>query len=910
METGESLLLTKLFVPQVRPNRVARPGLVARLNQALGGKMALVSAPAGFGKTTLVSEWLQQVDRPCTWLSLDEGDNDPNRFLAYLIAALQRINSSWGQTVQELLRPPQAPTLTAMMVALINAIAAGDSPFVLVLDDYHLISAPSVHDALTFLLDNLPPSSQGMHLLILCRADPPWPLARLRALGEVTEIRADDLRFTPEEAIAFFNEVMGLDLTRQQIAVLESRTEGWVAGLQLAGLFLQGLPRGDVAGFIEAFAGSHRYVMDYLVEEVFGRQSPEVQEFLLLTAILDRLSGPLCDAVVGQDGILPYTSQEMLERLDRANLFTVPLDHERRWYRYHHLFADLLRDRLRQAHTECLPELYRRAAAWCESNGMIEDAVRYALQAKHHGLATRLIEQALCKLYTQNEYLTITGWMRALPQELVLSQPRLCLGYAVSLAASGDLEAAASLIEIAKSQLQESPPFERELSSTVSCPYQAEPKCAGECYATTQGASAYVDILRARIACYQSPSMAIKIGQRAIEQLPPQYIRLRGIALLILGQAYLLDGNTDAADSALSKALETNRTSSHTAAFLNSSHHLACLRVLQGRLREAKVIYEDAVRFVAEQEQPVFAGIERVGMGDLLREWNDLESASHCISEGLRLTEAGGDFEFLRDGYIARARLDQANGNLDSALAFIQKAAQTVRRSRPAWDTAWIEAWRTRLWLAQGNLPAAARWMQTCNLSVEDSLDFLCEFGHLTLARVLLAQGKPDVADAFLERLLQAAELAGRTGRVIEILTLRALARQAYGGAPGAMGALERSLALAEPEGYVRTFVDEGAPMAALLRHALSQGIARNYVSRLLAAFGEPAAASPLIEPLTAREREVLCLIAAGLKNQDIADCLVISVATVKSHVTNIYGKLGVSRRIQAVAQAQELGLL
>jgi LuxR family maltose regulon positive regulatory protein len=902
METGESLLLTKLFMPRMRPSRVARLGLVARLNQALNGKLTLVSAPAGFGKTTLVADWLQQMDRLSSWLSLDDGDNDPHRFLAYVTAALQRINGAWGQTVQELLRSPQPPNLRAMAAALINEIGATDSPFVLVLDDYHLISALSVHDALAFLVDNLPPQ---IHLVVLSRADPPVALARLRAHGEVAEIRADDLRFTPEEAAAFLNEVMNLGLTQQQIAVLESRTEGWVAGLQLASLSLQSLPHDEVAGFIKAFAGSHRYVMDYLIEEVFSRQPVDAQQFLLQTSILDRLCGSLCDAITGR-----HDGQAILEWLDAVNLFIVPLDHERRWYRYHQLFVDLLRDRLRQAHAECLPELYCRAAVWCESDGMIEDAVRYALQANDYGLATRLIEQALCKFFPRNEHLTIMRWMRALPRELVLSRPRLCLGYAVSLTASGDLEAAAAHIEIARSWLQESPLFEYELSSAASCPYQAEPKCAGQCYATMQGASAYVDILRALIACYQSPSTAIEIGQRASAQIPPQYSRLRGLALLILGQAYFLDGNSDAADSTLSKALEMNRASGHAAASLGSSYHLACLRILQGRLREARTIYEDAIRFVGEQRQPVFGGIEHVGMGDLLREWNDLESASNYIGEGLRLIETSGDFEFLRDGYLARARLDQARGSLDSALAFAQRAAQTVRRSQPAWDTALVEAWRARFWLAQGNLLPAELWAQTCALSVEDSLDFLREFGHLTLARLLLAQGKPAVADAFIERLLEAAELAGRTGRVIETLVLRSLARQACGDTPGALAALERSLTLAEPERYIRTFLDEGAPMAALLRHALAQGIGGSYVSRLLAAFQEPVAGSPLVEPLTQRELEVLRLIVDGLKNQEIADRLVISVATVKRHVTNIYGKLGVSRRVQAVAQAQELNLL
>jgi LuxR family maltose regulon positive regulatory protein len=907
METGESLLLTKLFAPQVRPSCVARPALVARLNQALGGKLTLISAPAGFGKTTLVGEWLQQVDRPFAWLSLDDGDNDPNRFLTYLTGALQRIHSSWSQTVQELLRSPQPPGLRAMVVALINEIATGDSPFVLILDDYHLVSTPSIHDAFSFLLDNLPPQ---MHLLLLGRADPPFSLARLRASGELTEIRADDLRFTLEEATAFLNEVMNLDLAPQQIAILESRTEGWVAGLQLAGLSLQGLARGDVAGFIEAFAGSHRYVMDYLMEEVFGRQPPRVRGFLLQTSILDRLCGPLCDAVTSRDD-----GQAMLEWLDAANLFIVPLDHERRWYRYHHLFSGLLRDRLHETQPGRMPELRRRAAEWCESDGLIEDAVRYALQAQDHGLATRLIEQALCRLYTRNETLTITGWMRALPRELVFSQPRLCLSYAGSLAASGDLDAAARLIEIAEDRLQASPPSDRELPSVVSCPHQAETHCAGECYATSRGTTAYLEMLKALIACYRSPSKAADMGQRALDQIPPHFMRLRGLALLILGEARFLDGSGDAADSTLSEALEINRASNHTAAFLTSSHFLACLRVLQGRLREAKQIYQDGIRFAAQQAGEVYVGIEHVGLADLLREWNDLDAAAHHLQEGLRLAGMGGDLMFLRDGYLAEARLAQARGDFDEALNAAHKALEVIRHHRSAWETRWVEAWRARLWLAQGNLAAAAQWARACGLGFEDELSFTHEFGNLVLARVLLAQHRLAEARHLLDRLLTRTSADGRTGRSIEVLVVQALTHQAGGNPTGALASLERAMVLAEPEGYVRIFVDEGLPMAILLHRARARGIAPDYARRLLAAVETPAGSQtppgqPFLEPLTAREVEVLGLIAAGLRNQDIADQLVISRATVKRHISNIYAKLGVSRRIQAVAQAQELGLL
>jgi LuxR family maltose regulon positive regulatory protein len=905
------LLLTKLFVPEVRPGCVPRPHLLARLNQGLCGKLTLVSAPAGFGKTTLVSEWLQQANQPFAWLSLDDGDNDPNRFLAYLVAALQQINGDWGQTVQVVLRTPQPPPPTTLVATLINELAADRSKVILALDDYHLVTAWPIHEALTFLLDNMPPQ---MRLVIITRADPPLPLARMRARGELTEVRVDDLRFTLEEAAVFLNEIMGLSLTSRQIAALEARTEGWVAGLQLAALSLQSLQRGgEVADFIEAFAGSHHYVMDYLVEEVFSRQPSHVQAFLLQTCILDRLCGPLCDAVVDSD-ISPL-SQEMLERLEQTNLFTVPLDHERRWYRYHHLFADLLRDRLRQTQPQKVPELHRRAAAWCEHNGLMEDAVHHALQAQDFELATRLIERVAFSLWRLSKQRTLLSWMQTLPGELVRSQPAPSLHYAAALTVTGQLDVAESILQSVESQLQ------------------------GEWRSAAQELLPHVYRLRAYVARFTgSVADAIAFSQRALALVPETEWPRHSIALLHLGHAHFLDGNAEAASQALEEVSAASRAMQHAAAYLSSIHYLAQLRVLQGRLGEALAIYQEAMQFVDEQDDAVFAGIERIGMGDLLREQNDLTAASRYLQEGLRLAELGGDFVFLRDGYIAHARLEQTLGNLDEALAFIGKAAKVVRQHRSTWETALVEAWRARLWLAQGNLVAAGRWAQTCGLAanprpepatssvetassrrvaglderltVDDALDFLHEFGHLTLARVLLAQGNPGQAERLLDRLLHCAESAGRMGRVIETLVLQSLALQAQNRLPQALVCLERALSLAEPEGYVRTFVDEGAPMAALLQRALARGVMPDYVGRLLAAFDQAVGAQLLIEPLTGRELEVLSLLAAGLRNQEIADQLVISLATVKRHISNIYGKLGVSHRTQAIARARALGLL
>ena len=916
MNAESPLLATKLFVPQLRPGRVPRPQLVARLSRGLDGKLTLVSAPAGFGKTTLVADWLQQAGRSFTWLSLDEGDNEATRFLAYLGAALARIHDDWGQPVERALRAPQPPSPQKVVAALINEIAAEELELVLALDDYHTISNPAIHETLGFLLDHLPPA---MHLVLVTRADPPLPLARLRARGQLAELRVDDLRFTAGEAASFLNQVMSLALTPQQIATLEARTEGWIAGLQLAALSLQGLGSGkDIARFMDAFAGNHRYVMDYLIEEVFSRQPLPIQEFLLQTSILERLCGPLCDAILDErpemvdvpsvevspaDTLSPdklsavvgptSAGQATLQYLEDHNLFTVPLDHERRWYRYHHLFADLLRDRLRQTQPERVPDLHRSAAAWYERHELMEEAVHHALKAQDYALAVRLIQQVAFSLWQHSKTYTLLSWMRAMPEALVRSQSSLCVDYAAALTVTGQLDAVEPWLQAAETRFLEQ-------AARPTAPFSL----------------AHVYNLRAYLARFRgTPAEALAFSRRALEHTPADRLDVRGPTLMHMGHAYLLDGNAAEADRTLTEACDICRAVHHPAAYLSAAHYLAQLRIYQGRLHKARAIYQAAAEFVSEQGVLVCAGIEQIGLGDLLCEWNDLEGARLHINEGLRLAEMGGDFVFLRDGYLARARLEQALGNLDEALAFVHKAEKVVQHHRCPWETALVGLWKVRLYLACGDQARAAAWARNCGLSSDDEARFLDEFGHLTLAQVLLAQGRLDEAGRLLERLRQAAESAGRQGRLIQILIAQASVRQASGDEAGTLTCLEQALHLAEPEGYVRTFLEAGAGVAILLRRALDRGIAPAYVASLLAAWNksvlaQPPLDQPLIEPLTPRELEVLSLIAGGLRNQEIADQLVISLATVKRHISNIYGKLGVSHRTQAVAQAQELGLL
>jgi LuxR family maltose regulon positive regulatory protein len=886
------LLATKLLVPHLRPSCVLRPRLVARLDKGIHGKLVLVSAPAGFGKTTLVSEWLQRGERPSAWLSLDEGDNDPVRFLAYLVAALQQVNAEWGRSVQAALGARELPAIAGLVVELINEIVASDADFVLVLDDYHLISSPPIHEVLVLLLDRMP---RHMHLAILTRADPPLSLSRLRACGDLTEIRADDLRFTLEEAVAFLNEVMTLDLTQQQIAAVESRTEGWVTGLQLASLSLQGLARGDIASFIEAFAGSHRYVMDYLMEEVFCRQPSHVQEFLLQTSILDRLCGPLCDAVTGQ-----ANGREMLERLERSNLFTVPLDHTRHWYRYHRLFADLLRDRLRQAQPDAVPELHCRASVWYEQEGLTDEAFAHAVIAGDVQRAAHLAEAHAERLVRSGEVTTLLRWVEALPQEAVRSRPRLCVSYAWALFLTGQAGALEPWLRYA----------EAALSQPATLPSAGEEK---QGLKPLQGE---VDVLRLASARYeQGPARIVERCREALEQVDESDLFARGLLYLTLGIAHRLGGQIDPAIYACTEAARLCLDAGNTMAAMIATYDLSRLYGFQGRLTRAaetcRQVLESGIPAGLVAQRSPGLGLAHLGLARVLYEWNDLEAAERHAREGIALGEPGGSLVLLMRGYTLLARIRQARGDDQGAREAIRALGQAVGRREVLQTTRdEMAAYQALFAVMQGDLRTADRWARTVKPTPRDRLDTLREFQWLILARVLIARCRSEEASPLLARLLQAAESEGRMGRAIEILVLQALCLQAQARSAEAQAVLRRALVLAEPEGYVRTFVDEGAPMAAMLGQALSQNLAPRYIGLLLAAFAESSAVSPLIEPLTRREREVLRLIADGLKNQEIADRLVISVATVKRHVTNIYGKLGIGGRVRAAARAQELGLL
>jgi len=894
------LLTTKLDTPPLRPNLVPRPRLLQKMDKGLlgGRRLTLVSAPAGYGKTTLVTEWLHSLetgdtDRAFTWLSLDDDDNDPARFLAYFVAALQKVDCEWAQAIESVLQSPQPPQPMALMAALINDISAAGSAFVLTLEDCHLVTAPIIHDMLDFLLSNMPPR---MHLVVSTRADPPLSLSRLRACEELTEIRADHLRFTAHETTLFLTDVMGLDLTPQQVRALGARTEGWVAGLQLAALSLQSLHHDDdVAEFIEAFAGSYRYVMDYLVEQVFSRQPPHVQSFLLQTSILDRLSGPLCDALTGQtDG------QATLERLEQINLFTVPLGHDRRWYRYHRLFADLLRDHLERVQPQMLPELHRQASRWYEGNGMLAQAVAHALAAEDHDTAARLVERAGEPLLRRGELATLLRWVEALPDDLVRSRPDLSRFCAWALLFAGQVEAL-------EPRLQD---VERGLTSEARRIEWGDTR--------VRNGLGEVIAIRAHMAYFSGDAARmIDLAQEALRYLSERNLITRSIVVAQLGSAYLMRGDIVRSEEALAESIRIGQTGGNPSVTVNSTCSLAGLQVVKGQLHRAAGSYRQALRLATElyrQPLPVAAGAH-LGLSHLLYEWDDLEAATRHILEGTELSQKWGDLGAMTSSYVSLARVRQAQGDLDSALELLRQVDQIVRQHTVSVFTdAKLAARWIGLWLARGNVAAASRCAAEHGLSADDEHAYVRgverEVGYLVLVRLLVAQGELDRAVEWSTRLLRAAEALGRMGSVIRILVLQAAAFQARGDTSRATAALERALSLAEREGYVRTFVDAGPPIAELLRRALSRGVAPNYVRRLLVAFRETAVAQPLAEPLSRRELEVLRLIVSGLRNQEIADQLVISKATVKRHISNIYGKMGVSRRTQAIVRAQELGLL
>lgn len=910
------LLTTKLYTPPLPARLVARSRLLERLDEGLrpGHKLLLLSAPAGFGKTTLLSEWISTLkpDVKSCWLALDEADDDPARFLAYLVAGLQMLEPGIGQGGVEFQQQSLQDALAVLInrfVALSGERAAADSMFILVLDDLHLVTLPPIYDGLTFLLDHMPAQ---MRLVIATRADPPVPLARLRARGQLTELRQSDLRFALDEAAEFLNHVKGLGLAAESVSALAARTEGWIAGLQMAALALESMlarQHGDPASFIRAFAGSHRYVLDYLVEEVLQRQPPDVQQFLLQTSVLERLCGPLCDAVLASENHpSPVAhSQTLLEYLERANLFVVPLDDRREWYRYHRLFADLLQQRLQQSCPDLALSLQLRASVWCAQNGLMAEAIDYALAAQDFQRAAYLVDQAAQATLMRSEVTTFLRWMQALPDAWVRQYPSLCIYYAWALLMSGYpwAEVTARLQEAA------------EDSPVVSAQAAA---------------------LHSFMALFQGHvTRADELSRQALAHLPEDDAFLRGFATFSKAAVCFDRGDAEAGRRALAEVLRPDQKTGNMAMGIMALCYLAESYLRQGQLLKAQSIYQQALALAtlpAGQRLPV-AGVALMGLGELAREWNDFDAATEYLEEGLELGKRWGKVS-LFDGYLSLAFLKQAQGDVAGAQHFVRLAQELAVQ----FDATQVDDWsvamsQALLWLRQGDLAAVAQWAQ--DRQVDGCPEFgphddqaylngrLRKYEQLVLARWSVAQGQPVEALALLEQSRVQMQQRGRMSRVIEIDALQALAFQAQGWTDDAMASLERALTHARPEGYVRLFADEGEPMRALLRAArqkLGGDLAlAAYIDKLLSAFVEippqpdalprPLAQSAaLVEPLSERELQVLRLLTGGMSVAEIAAKLFVSVSTVRTHVKNVYAKLDVHSRYEAVARARDLDLL
>jgi LuxR family maltose regulon positive regulatory protein len=911
------LVQTKLYTPPVRPELVPRPRLVERLNAGLrrpDGTLTLVSAPAGFGKTTLVSEWVHETGADAggpqvAWLSLDEDDNDLARFLVYVVTALSKIEPKIGKGVLNQLRTTPPP-VEEIVTFLINVMTTGSHQIILVLDDYHLIEDQAIHDTLAFLLARMP---QQLYLVICTREDPYLPLARMRARGQLIELRATDLRFSASEAAEFLNRVMGLGLSPEDIVALESRTEGWIAGLQLAALSMQG--RQDVHGFIQSFTGSHRFVLDYLVEEVLEHQPEEVQAFLLQTAILDRLTGPLCDAV--RSGGARAPSQTILDRLDRANLFIVPLDSDRRWYRYHHLFADLLRQRLKQTGAEQIPALHRRASEWHEQNDLADEAIAHALWAGDLERAASMVEAQADAAWRRGEHAKLRSWLDALPPEMSLARPRLCVFRTWYLFAGGRQDEAEEALQACEAAMDAGPDMTTGTTSLSELDRQ-----------TMAGRAA---VIRAFIATYNGDVPAIiRHARRALDCLPEDDLTWRRDAALALGDAHGFKGDLASAYAARMEAAEASRRADDAIFSLLAYLKVAITLREQGRLQRTIELCKEQLDLARESELmhvSVPGGFLAI-WGEALAEMGDLEGALDLVSRGMESVERGGESLVSGWTYLCLTRVLYSKGDWAQVIAVAGEVEEIGRDSpMPPWIPAEMAAWKARALLAQGKVGAASRWAHQRGLMANgrakqvESFDFFSLNAFVVVARILLARERWDEALGLLSRLVEAAEAGDRTSKEIEILGLQAMVAQAQGDTNLAREAIEKALVLAEPEGFFQLFVDEGPPMARLLYEALNRGVAPAFVRRLLAAFPaaetEPARPSlpepdgqELIEPLSEREIEVLQLVAEGLTNKEIASRLFLSLNTIKGHTRNIYGKLDVHSRTQAVARAQSLGLL
>ena len=916
------LLTTKLYIPPVRANIVQRTRLVQQIETGISSnyKLTLVSAPAGFGKTTLISNWGNETRIPIAWVSLDSGDNDLTLFLEYCIAALRTIKPNIGDASLELQQSPHPPAAETVLTSLINDLDEIQERFALVLDDYHVIEAHPIHEAVNFLINHLP---RKMHLIIATRADLPLPIARLRTRLRLTEISEFELRFTLDEAAIYLNDVMQLGLAMEDIAALENRTEGWIAGLQMTALSIQG--RGDASGLVKALSGKHRFIFDYLMEEVLSQQSAEVQDFMEKTSILNQLSAPICDALMGWSNAAGETtrkrtvtkrldtalpSQEILEYMDRENLFLIPLDDERRWYRYHRLFADLLEERLMRVHGDQFQDLHRRAGDWYEQNGLIGEAINHFLEAGEFELAADLISKNALTFVYHGNLGTLARWLEVLPKDVKESQPWLSITHAWALSFSGQLEPVASLLQEAEGSL-------------ASITDEIE----------VQRLSGIIDALRAYlIAIRGSMPLAADFAREALKVLPDEDLVLRGFTATLLATVLRWTGDLKEAKSAYREAIAINRAAGATNVLVESLCDLAILQSIEGELQQSISTSHEALSLAEEYYERSGRRLSAHGhvsiqLCRIFRERNDLDLARQYAEEGLALCAEWGQAESLMRAYIEHAEILQAHGDSEGSICSIQKARQLASDLSP-WYEVRSAAWEAHLRLLQGDLTYALEWLNDQDLIPNDEIEFQDFETHLTIVHTLIMHGRQlpkseslpplNQASEILEQMRSTAESSGAGRYRIEIMILTSLAQSALGETERALSTLNKALTLAEPEAFIRVFVNGGESARSLLRELEKRKIAMPYAREVLLSMDDQVdvgitakvgSTESLIEPLTEREMEVLRLLATHLSSTEIAGQLVIATSTVRSHVKNIYSKLRVHSRTEAVEKAQEIGL-
>ncbi len=884
------------------------------MHQGTKRKLTLISAPPGFGKTTLLAEWLNQTELTFTFLSLDERDNDPIRFWTYFVAALRKIQPQLGEATVALIRSAEND-FEFFLTPILNEISALETDILLVLDDYHAIATPLIHQSLTFFLNHL---SSWVHVVIASRCDPPLPLARLRARGELSELRASELRFTADETKGFVRQIMKLNLSDEQVGALQTKVEGWIAGLQMATLSLK--QSVNISTWIQSLQGNQRYIWDYLTEEVLEQQPATLKSFLLKTSILDRLCGSVCDAVLQAEN-----STETLNYLDRINLFVISLDDKRCWYRYHHLFGELLCHYLQKQEPDRVPEYHRRAARWYEQQQQIDEAFKHALAAEDWELAADLVEKDACKLIIDADVATLFNRLEALPNEIICIRPWLCVYYAWTLwFSSGDIAGARHYLEDAKLAVQ-ARPLPQNQPSWTNHPLASE---VTEFWSN-------IAVLRSYLAHERGDiTEAIRLAQEALKIVPEYNYWLRSLILMNLGGSYYFIDEFEQAELILAEAVavssQCKKADKIKSAFIDRTAESAvtslCLRAelkeLHGEFKTAIALGQEALEIATKRHwlETVPGIFAQAIMGKQLLQQNQLEQATHYLTQGSDRSSPlkKSAFTTIRHLYLALVR--QAQGNFTGAWQAIEKAEQIERSRQRGFSFEFptffsLDLVKVRLWLAQGNIGEAISWVHSRGLGIDDELTYNCEPDYITLARILIAQEKWSEALHLLMRLQKSTELKQRIARLIEILILQTTVYQAQNQLDLSLNQLDRVLSLVHPQGYLRLFLDAGESMRELLHHAANRDINSNYVNYLLRAFDnvEPSTRTktqPLIDPLSDRELEILQHIAAGLSNQNIAEKLFISLATVKWHSSNIYSKLSVRNRNQAVAQARELKII